>query len=390
MILYEVRQTQDDLEFLQVHVAINKDLPGWIRPLDKDILQVFDPAKNKYFRHGEVKRWILKQPDGKLIGRIAAFTNKRYKNKGDTFPVGGFGFFDCINDQQSANLLFDTAKEWLQQKGMKAMDGPINFGERDKWWGLLLKGFIPPLYNMNYNPPYYQQLFETYGFQIFYNQICWSMPIAGDKPQLQEKFYKAHAMYSKHKGFEVRQLRKKDLAVFVKDFCKIYNKAWASHQGNKDMRYDQALREFRAMKPVLDENLSWFTYYNGEPIAMWVSIPDLNQIFRHFNGRFNWFDKLKFLYYQYTGICDRFVGIIYGVVPEFQGSGVDYYMIVEAEKVIKNKTRYKEVELQWQGDFNPKMLNISKHLDGKESRLLATYRYLFDRTKPFHRHPILN
>ena len=100
-------------------------------------------------------RWILKDDEGKLIGRIAAFTNKKYKNKGDDVPVGGIGFFECINNQEAADLLFDNAKHWLIQKGMEAMDGPINFGERDRWWGLITDGFTPPLYCMNYNPPYY-------------------------------------------------------------------------------------------------------------------------------------------------------------------------------------------------------------------------------------------
>jgi hypothetical protein len=85
----------------------------------------------------------------------------------------------------------------------------------------------------------------------------------------------------------------------------------------------------------------------------------------------------------------NFVGLVFGIVPEFQGKGIDYYMIVEAEKEIKKSTSYKTLELFWQGDFNPKILNISKNLGGKQSRRLITYRYLFDRTRKFERHPIL-
>ena len=109
-------------------MQLNKNNPAYIRPLDKDIYEVFDEKKNKTFRFGEVTRWILKDDSGKLIGRIAAFNNKKYKNKGDDVPVGGVGFFDCINNQAAADMLFDVAKHWLMQKGMEAMDGPINFG----------------------------------------------------------------------------------------------------------------------------------------------------------------------------------------------------------------------------------------------------------------------
>ncbi|MGB3004977.1 MAG: hypothetical protein WBC06_00590, partial [Chitinophagaceae bacterium] len=162
-------------DFIKVNMEINKNDPNYIRPLDKDINDVFDKNKNKAFRFGEATRWILKDNTGKLIGRIAAFTNKKYRTKGDDFPVGGIGFFDCINNQDAADMLFDVAKHWLLQRGMEAMDGPINFGERDRWWGLIVEGFQSPLYCMNYNQPYYQALFETYGFRCFFNQICFGI-----------------------------------------------------------------------------------------------------------------------------------------------------------------------------------------------------------------------
>ncbi|MGZ8538132.1 MAG: hypothetical protein ACXWV9_07700, partial [Flavisolibacter sp.] len=149
MQIIEVKDPRSAKEFIKVNVLINEANANYIRPLDKDINDVFDPKKNKAFRFGKVTRWILKNDTGELIGRIAAFTNKKYRNKGDDIKVGGIGFFDCINDQQAADLLFDAAKHWLLQEGTEAMDGPINFGERDRWWGLEVHGFQPPLYCMN-------------------------------------------------------------------------------------------------------------------------------------------------------------------------------------------------------------------------------------------------
>lgn len=139
----------------------------------------------------------------------------------------------------------------------------------------------------------------------------------------------------------------------------------------------------------MDEKLVWFAYYNDEPVALYVNLPDLNQIFKHLKGQWNLWAKLKFVWFKWRGACTRFTGIIFGIVPRFQGMGVDYFMIVEAAKVIQPLGKYTETELQWQGDFNPKMLNISKNLEFTPSRKLATYRYLFDRSKPFKRHPIL-
>jgi hypothetical protein len=90
------------------------------------------------------------------------------------------------------------------------------------------------------------------------------------------------------------------------------------------------------------------------------------------------------------GSCTRFVGIVYGIVPEWQGTGVDYFMIIEASKIIQPRMRYKELELQWQGDFNPKMISISKNLGASMSRRLVTYRFQFDPSREFKCHPMLN
>ncbi|WP_373495618.1 hypothetical protein [Aquiflexum sp.] len=389
MNLTEVSSNSDEKAFIKVHILINEKDPNWIRPLDKDVQMVFDPKQNKYLQNGEAIRWILRDDSGRLIGRIAAFVNKRYKNKGDQFPVGGFGFFDCIEDQESANLLFDTAKAWLIQRGMQAMDGPINFGDRDKWWGVLTEGFHPPKYNMNFNPPYYQMLFEEYGFKTFYNQICWSLSVASNSHQLDPKFYEAHKKFHGNPDFKAVHIKKNQLSKFADALSIVYNKAWAKHEGNKELSPQQALKLLNSVKPVLDEKLIWFVYHKNEPVVMWLNLPDINQIIKHLGGQFGLWAKLKFYLIKTLGKNRSFVGLAFGIVPEFQGSGLDYYMIVEAEKVIKSTRSYKNLELYWQGDFNPKILNISKNLGSKKSRNLITYRYLFDRNMPFERHPIL-
>jgi hypothetical protein len=374
-------------DFLQVPLIIYKDDPHFIRPLNKDINDVFDSKKNKAFRFGECNRWLLKDKDENLIGRIAAFVNKKYRNKGDDQKTGGIGFFECINNQEAADMLFDVAKSWLMQRGMEAMDGPINFGERDRWWGLVVEGFKPPIYLMNYNPPYYQALFENYGFKNFFNQVCWYLLV---HTQLNEKFIEMNEKYSVDPDFKAAHIKKNQLEKFASDFCTVYNKAWASHEGNKQLKKEVALKMFQSMKPVMDEKLVWFVYYKNEPIAFWVNLPELNQIFKHFNGRFGLIEKLRFLWLKKKGMNDKFTGIVFGVVPEFHGKGIDYFMIMQGAKVIQSQTNYDELELQWQGDFNPKILNISKNIGARQSRLLTTYRYLFDRTKEFKRHPILN
>lgn len=388
MQLAEVSNKQQAKYFLLVNVLINKSNPNYIRPLDKDINDVFDSKKNKAFRHGEAIRWILKNEDGELIGRIAAFVNKKYKNKDDDMPVGGIGFFDCINDQNAADTLFDVAKHWLLQRGMQAMDGPINFGERDRWWGLLVEGFQPPVYCMNYNPPYYQELFENYGFRNFFNQICFGVD---PKKKLSDRTFERHAALAKNPAYKARHINKNHLDKFAEDFATVYNKAWAGHGGLKQLAPEIVRKMFRAMKPVMDERLDWFVYHNDEPIAIFINLPDLNQWFKHLNGKFGLLQKLRFLWIKKTKLCKKFVGLVFGVVPEFQGKGVEMYMIAEAAKIIQWHTPYIEYEMQWIGEFNPKMINVAENFgDTFRSRKLITYRYLFDRTKEFRPHPILS
>ena len=126
MKVIEVNTSELDHSFLVINAVVNKDNPNYIRPLDKEVLDTFDPSKNKLFKDGAAKRWIIQDETGKTLGRIAAFHYAKYKNKGTDFPTGCIGYFDAVDDQLVANLLFDTAKAWLISEGMEAMDGPVN------------------------------------------------------------------------------------------------------------------------------------------------------------------------------------------------------------------------------------------------------------------------
>lgn len=388
MQLIEVNNASSAKDFIRVNVLMNQSNPNYIRPLDNEINDVFDPAKNKHFKYGEIKRWILKNNQGKLIGRIAAFTHDKYINKGTDFKTGGVAFFDCINDQDAANLLFHTAKQWLESKDMEAMDGPINFGDRDKWWGLLVEGFDRnPLYGMPYNPPYYFSLFEGYGFQNYYNQYYYYMNV--DDP-LSERFTERHAKFKSKPGYEARHINIKNLEKHAEEFATVYNAAWAQHGEAKEITKEQVLKLFKKMKPIMDERMVWFAYYKEEPIAMFINIPDLNQYFKYFNGRFGVIEKLRLFWMKKNGVCKKLTGLAFGVVPKYQALGIDSFMIKECALLVQNKGWYETYEMGWAGDWNPKMLNIYKSLGGHQSRRLITYRYIFNTNKnPFERHPQL-
>src|SRR4030095_66590 len=121
MKILEVTTALQVKEFLRLPIELYKTEPHWIRPLDKDIESVFDQEKNKTFRHGECVRFLLVNEQNKTIGRVAAFVNKKIALKGNDQPTGGMGFFECINDEKAAFMLFDECKKWLQARGMEAM-----------------------------------------------------------------------------------------------------------------------------------------------------------------------------------------------------------------------------------------------------------------------------
>ena len=375
-------------EFIMLPVELYREEKNWIRPLDKDVEGVFHPDTNKTFRNGECIRWILQDDAGKTIGRVAAFINQKTVNKNNDQPTGGMGFFDCINNKEAAFMLFDACKNWLQDKGIEAMDGPINFGDRDKWWGLLVDGFgIEPNYTCNYNFPYYQQFFEEYGFKLYFKQLTFAR-ITRDplSPKLKAKADKV----ASDPRYSFRHMQLKELDKYTDYFREAYNAAWGGHKGVAQLSSLQAKAIMKQLKPLIDEKIMWFGFYDDKPIAIFIMLPEVNQIFKYVNGKLDLVGKLKFLYHKWRKSCNKMIGLVFGVVPEHQGKGVDGAIIEAARVMVQDDYhRYKYLEMNWIGDFNPKMINVVEQVGGYVSKTHHTYRLLFDPNKEFKRHPIL-
>lgn len=388
MTILEVTTSVHEKEFLDMAVRLYKNEKNWIRPLDKDIEGLFHPETNKLFKlGGTAKRWLLQDEKGKTIGRIAAFIHPKWKEKQ---PTGGIGFFECIHDQEAAFLLFDTAKRWLEQEGMEAMDGPVNFGERDKWWGLLVEGFSPPNYNMPWNFAYYKEFFEAYGFQIYFKQFTYARSVQG--VNFDPKLVERGKRLLKDPDFQFRHIQGKELKEKAPQyFMEVYNKAWARHLGKSlTLRETQVI--FSKMKPIMDPRLIYFGFYKNEPVSFFINIPEINQIFKYVNGKLDLIGKLKFLWHKTFNPPNKMLGLVFGVVPEFQGKGVDSAMVMCYNETFAKHDSfpYKTIEMNWIGDFNPKMMRVCEQLNAEIFKTHHTYRYLFDRNKPFERHPIFD
>ncbi|MCX6254710.1 MAG: GNAT family N-acetyltransferase [Bacteroidia bacterium] len=372
-------------KFLDAAKIIYKNDKIWVCPFDNEIEAIFDPVKNPYFKHGETERWILSDDDNNLTGRIAAFIDKNLAHSYEQ-PTGGIGYFECINDKPSAFLLFDTAKRWLQTKGMEAMDGPINFGETDKYWGLLVGGFTHPSFEVPYNHPYYQDLFESYGFKTYYTMEGFHLDIT--KP-LPERFRKIAEWVSMKPGYEFRHFTWKDQERFTMDFAEVFNEAWASFKIHfEPLEAEYIKRVLQKAKAIIDEEFIWLAYFEGKPIAIYLMFPDLNQILKHLNGKLNLFSMVKFLYLKKRKTMTRAKGLLMGVIPKFQGLGIESAFILNLKNVFEKKPHYHEIEFSWVADFNPKMRKIFISVGSVPAKNYITYRYLFDRTIEFKRYPI--
>ncbi len=383
-----VRTPADVSDFLRLPLKIYANQPAWIRPLDKDVLHVFDPRKNPLYTYGsEAQRWIARS-NHQVVGRIAAFINRKKYALSFEYPVGGIGFFEAVNDKNVAFALFDTARDWLESRGMKAMDGPINFGEKDRWWGLIIENFVdPPYYCQNFNPPYYVEFFEEYGFRIFYKQLLFKRAVSSD---LAEKYIQKAERIRQNPRYSIQTIRKQYLPKYAEDFRHVYNKAWIKHESQKEMTHDQAMSIMKKLRPILDEDLIYFAYYDEEPVGFFISIPEINEVIRYLNGRIDWWGKLKFAYYlKVKKVVRTIMGLVFGVTPEHQGKGLEGYMVDAARQTIVPKRKYESIITNWVGDFNPKMIHIVQGMGMKQYRAMATYRFIFDPQIHFERAPII-
>lgn len=386
MRIIQVNNKRTEQLFITMALPLYTGNTNYIRPLDSDIEDVFNPAKNHLFKHGECERWLLQDSNFRTIGRIAAFYSDKTSAQ-EKQPTGGCGFFECIDNQDAANLLFDTAKKWLFERGMEAMDGPINFGSREKWWGLLVDGFHEPCYCCNYNPPYYRTLFEAYGFQEYFKQFTYRRIIDQD---IAESLVNKAEPILKNPDYTFAHIRSQERDKAALDFMNVYNGAWGNHIGVRMMTESGARKIMRSLHPILDERIIWFAYYKGSPVGFFVNIPDVNQlIVKHVSGTLNWWGKLLFVWNKWRGNCKTMFGIVFGIVSEHQKKGVEAALIMESAKFLQQTKRikYEDIQMNWIGDFNPKMINVVKQLEADIYKTHHTYRFLFDRNQPFERHP---
>lgn len=317
--------------FIKFPWKIYRDDKYWVPPLLMEQKTLLNKQKNPFFKAAEAD-YFLAYKNGEIVGRIAAIKNDihlKYHNDNS----GHFGFFECINDQQVANALFDAAKLWMKEKGLKFMKGPANPSSNDIY-GMLIEGFDDsPRLLMPYNPEYYIKLCEGYGMEKAKDMFAWK--IVNEKIMASEKLKRGQEIVRKRYDVKISQLDMKNFQRDLEKFKYVYNKAWAPNWGFVPMTEEQIDAMAKDMKPIAEPSLVIFSEINGNLVGAALVMLDYNQIFKTMNGRLFPFNFIKLFTQKKKITWARILTL--GIIPEYQKKGLDtifYWEIVNrAHKV---------------------------------------------------------
>lgn len=359
-----VTSKKDLNTFLKFPWEIYKDDPYWVPPLLMEKKEILDKKKNPFFNNAEIDLYMAYK-DGELAGRIAAIKNDMH-NKVHNENVGFFGFFECINDQEVANKLLDTAREWLKVKGLDVMRGPASPSSNDEWM-LLIDGFEDePRLMMPYNPRYYMDLLDNYGLKKAKDMYAWKLE--RDKVLSSEKLKRIAELAKKRSGVTVRQLNMKDFTNELERFKEVYNKAWEPNWGFVPLTDEEIDAFAKNLKPLVEPEIVLFMEKEGETIGAALCMLDYNAIFKEMDGKLFPFNFLK-LFTQKKKI--KYARIItLGIIPEHQKKGLDavlYYEIVTRA----NEIGITNGEASWVLEDNDMMNRGAKVMNAE---IYKTYR----------------
>jgi hypothetical protein len=329
----------------------------WVPPLRSDVRLMFDTRRNPFFAHASVQAFLaVGGGDGergerglagsgtngaakRVIGRIAAIDNRAHVDfHGEN--AGFFGFFECEDDREAADALFDAAARWLAPRGLSILRGPMSFSTNDEC-GSLIEGFdTPPSVLMPHNPPYYARLYDAAGFTKAKDLLAYDLP----SEKTPERIARGVELIKKRRGFVVRSLRMSEWDAEIRRIWEIYNSAWEKNWGFVPMTWDEMAHMAKQLKPVVEPELVVFVEDAGTPVAFAIALPDLNQALRHANGRLFPFGAIA-IWLKMRSI-DSVRVITLGIREGFRASGIDTLLYDELFSRAR-KLGYARGELSW-------------------------------------------
>lgn len=351
------------IEFLYTHYQTDG---FFVPPLRMDQKKLINTKKNPFFEQAEIALFIAEH-EGEIAGRIAAVVDHRF-NEHHGRKTGHFAFFECIDHQPTADLLFRVAEDWLREKGMEDVLGPTNPGMMDVI-GFLVDGFDKyPYILMPYTKPYYEKLAQNAGYEQEMDLLAYIVH-AEDIPI--ERLERANEIAKKRTlGLKMRPINLKKIKDEVEIVRDIYNEAWKDNWGFLPLTKEELAATADEFKLILDPDLAHIAEVNGEPIAFSIGIPDLNQIFRDMDGKLFPFGIFKLLLGRRK--IKRFRTALMGVKPKYRGKGIDALLTLAAMK--KAVPRGIDIsELSWVLGDNLDMQRVAERLGAKIDKRYRMY-----------------
>ena len=345
--------------------------PYWVPPLITERMEHLDPEHNPFFEHAEMQLFRATR-DGKAVGTIAAIDDEVHPRVWDE-PVGFFGLFECIDDAEVATALFGAARQWLSERGREIMRGPMNLNINDEC-GLLIDGFDGlPVIMMTYNPRYYQTLVESYGFVKAKDLYAYKAIITGEglkREGLPDRVVRVSRIARERYGVTLRKFAPSRLDEEVELIKPIHREAWRQNWGALPMSDAEYAFLAKSLSRVVDPDLSYLAFIDGEPVGAFLTLPDYNQVAYYLNGRLLPFGWLKYLWYRRK--ITRIRGLIMGVLAEHRLKGVESLFYEKVWNTARRKG-FEWGEMSWILEDNYKVIRGIEGMGGERYRSYRIY-----------------
>lgn len=356
-------------DFVRVPETIYANDPCHVTQLSFERLEHLSP-KNPYFKHAR-HEFFVAYKDGKPIGRISAQIDELAQKKGEP-RLGHFGFVDAA-DEGTLHALLEKAEQWLREHKVEKITGPYSISINDEA-GLLVNGFESPArMMMPYGPQWLPSALENAGYKPVKDLLAYQVSTQAETPAAAKRIA---AKVEEHPGVHFRTLNKtkmnEDLAIILD----IFNKAWANNWGFVPMTADEMTYTAHNMKPLINPDLVQIAEINGEPAAMIVALPDLNEALSGLHGKLLPWGWARLIWRLKIKGPNAARVLLMGVLPEhrhgFLGGSLAIALMTRLHEALR-KHGYKEAELSWVLDDNIPMIRLAESAGAKEYKRYRMY-----------------
>lgn len=363
-----VQTRQEKRAFVHLPWTLYRDDPHWVPPLLADMYATLNPQKNALLRLGP-NRFFLALRDGEAVGRLGVGMDRRL-NAAKGEHLSYLALFESIANYSVAEALLDAGLNWLRDQGAAVVTGPQSPSNGDDYRGLLVEGFdSPPVLLNSYNPPYYPEFFQRYGFVKDFNRHAYFYDISGGVP---ERFQKGVKLVEKRYGYTVRPIDLRKTAREIQLIKKIVDSSMPEWPDMIPPSMEEIEAEAYKLKQLAVPELVLFAETaDGEPAGLSVALPDYNEVLPHLNGRLFPFGILKFLWYRRKIKGVRLFVLF--VTPPWRKKGVAallyYYSMLNARRL-----GYTHGEGSTIHEFNTQMNLDARKAGGTLYKVYRIYR----------------